>query len=161
MFTLPLTRVLTFERPHRSLAVLAFGVPFSEDCVAGESSTETVRLFASGSLFCIVWWRRLAHRRQHRALAILEAAPGHTRAETVLNVQPDAIVHVFIDQYGPAGADGSVDQLLDLIRSFRQRGVEPERVSARYWRRAANRILRGADAPELAAGDYPDHERSL
>jgi hypothetical protein len=92
---------------------------------------------------------------------VLEAAPGHVQAEPVGNVQPNAIVHVFIDQYGPAGVDGSVDQLLDLIQNFKVRGIEPERVSARYWRCTAHRILRGLAAPELAESDYPKFEPNI
>jgi hypothetical protein len=156
----PLTRVLTRERTHRSLATLVFGTPFSEERGADESGTEIVRLFTPGSVFCIVWWRRIAHRRQHRALAILESATARTLAEPMNDIHPGAVVHVFIDQYGPAGVDGSIDELLDLIRRFRERDIEPEHVSARYWRHASRRILRGFSAPELADGDYPASERS-
>ena len=156
-----LTRVLTIDRPRRAISVLAFGMPFSEDRGADETGIETVRLFSPGALFCIVWWRRFGRRRQHRTLAVLEAAPGHVQAEPVGNVQPNAIVHVFIDQYGPAGVDGSVDQLLDLIQNFKVRGIEPERVSARYWRCTAHRILRGLAAPELAESDYPKFEPNI
>jgi hypothetical protein len=65
-----------------------------------------------------------------------------------------------MDQYGPAGQERSIDQMLDLIQSVRKRGIEPAAVEARYWRCASRRILLGKEPPELASGDFPSQEQS-
>lgn len=155
----PLTRVLTRDRLRNSIAMLAFGIPFSEDRITADSGTEIVRLFSPGSIFCIVWWRRLSHNRQHRTLTILEAPRERGSGDAVPDVHPAAIVHVFMDQYGPAGQERSIDQMLDLIQNIRDRGIEPANVTARYWRRASRRILLGQRPPEFVEGDFPRQEQ--
>jgi hypothetical protein len=155
----PLTRVHCHDSSCRSISVLAFGIPFSEDRVTAQHGTESVRLFSPGALFCIVWWRQ-SKKRQHRTLTILEAPGARGEGEPVLDVHPAAIVHVFMDQYGPAGQERSIDQMLDLIQRVRKRGIEPAGVSARYWRRASRRILLGQEPPELAPEDFPNQEQS-
>jgi hypothetical protein len=159
MTTPPFTRVHCHDCLCRPLSVLAFGIPFSEDRVTAQHGTESVRLFSPGALFCIVWWRQ-SKKRQHRTLTILEAPGTRGEGDLVLDVHPAAIVHVFMDQYGPAGQERSIDQMLDLIQSVRKRGIEPAAVEARYWRRASRRILLGQEPPELAAGDFPSQEQS-
>jgi hypothetical protein len=157
--TPPLTRVHCHDSSRRSLSVLAFGIPFSEDRITAHHGTEIVRLFKPGALFCIVW-RRLSQKRQHRTLTILEAPRARGDGDSVLDVHPAAIVHVFMDQYGPAGQERSVDHLLDLIQNIRDRGIEPATVGAKYWRRASRRILLGQRPPELVSGDFPNQEQS-
>jgi hypothetical protein len=159
MTTPPLTRVHCHDSSCRSISVLAFGIPFSEDRITAHHGTESVRLFSPGALFCIVWWRQ-SQKRQHRTLTILEAPGMRGEGDPVLDVHPAAIVHVFMDQYGPAGQERSIDQMLDLIQRFRKRGIEPAGVNARYWRRASRRILLGQEPPELAVGDFPNQEQS-
>ena len=159
MTTPPLTRVHCHDSSCRSISVLAFGIPFSEDRITAHHGTESVRLFSPGALFCIVWWRQ-SQKRQHRTLTILEAPGMRGEGDPVLDVHPAAIVHVFMDQYGPAGQERSIDQMLDLIQSVRNRGIEPAGVTARYWRRPSRRILLGQEQPELAAGDFPNQEQS-
>lgn len=159
MPTPPLTRVITRDRLSHSITVLAFGTPFSEDRIASTSGTETVRLFSPGAIFCIVWWRRLSHNRQHRTLTILEAPHARGDGEAVMDVHPAAIVHVFMDQYGPAGQERSIDQMLDLVQNMRNRGIDPAQVTARYWRLAGQRILLGQRPPEVAEGDFPNQEQ--
>ena len=159
MSTPPLTRVLTIDRPHRAIGVLAFGIPFSEDRVTEESSTQTVRLFQPGAIFSMLWWRRLSRRRQHRTLAILEAPRLRVEGDPVPDIHPGAIVHVFMDQYGPPGRERSVDLMLDLIQCLRDHNTEPAHVAPGYWRRASCRILLGQRPPDLADGDYPREEQ--
>jgi hypothetical protein len=159
MSTPPLTRVHCHDSPRRSLSVLAFGIPFSEDRITAHHGTEIVRLFKPGALFCIVW-RRVSLKRQHRTLAILEAPRARGEGDSVLDVHPAAVVHVFIDQYGPAGQERSVDHLLDLIQNIRDRGIEPATIGAKYWRRASRRILLGQQPPELVPRDFPNQEQS-
>jgi hypothetical protein len=157
--TPPLTRVHCHDSARRTLSVLAFGIPFSEDRITAHHGTEIVRMFSPGALFCIVW-RRLSLKRQHRTLTVLEAPRARGDGDSVLDVHPAAIVHVFMDQYGPAGQERSVDQMLDLVQSIRERGIEPAGVTARYWRRASRRILLGQRPPELVPGDFPNQEQS-
>jgi hypothetical protein len=152
--------VISAAGSSRSASVLAFGVPCSEDRITAVSGTETVRLFSPGAVFCIVWWRRLSHKRQHRTLTILEAPRVRGDGDSVLDVHPAAIVHVFMDQYGPPGQERSIDQMLDLIQIMRDRGIEPASITARYWRRASRRILLGQSPPEIADGDFPSQEQS-
>jgi len=159
MTTPPLTRVHCHDCSRRSPSVMAFGIPFSEDRITAQHGTESVRLFTPGALFCIVWWRQ-SKKRQHRTLTILEAPGARGEGEPVMDVHPAAIVHVFMDQYGPPGQERSIDQMLDLIQSVRNRGIDPAIVAARYWRRASRRILLGQDPPELAAEDFPTQEQS-
>ena len=159
MTTHPLTRVHCHDSSCRSISVLAFGIPFSEDRITAHHGTESVRLFTPGALFCIVWWRQ-SQNRQHRTLTILEAPGATGEGDPVLDVHPAAIVHVFMDQYRPAGQERSIDQMLDLIQSVRKRGIEPAGVTARYWRHASRRILLGQQPPELAVGDFSNREQS-
>jgi len=156
--TSPLTRVLSVDHPGRAIAVLGFGIPFSEDRVTDTAGTQIVRLFRPGSVFAMVWWRSLSHRRQHRTLAILEAPGIRGDGDAVPQIQPRAISHVFMDQYGPAGKERSVDLMLDLIQDMRNQEIEPAHVAAKYWRCAAQRIMMGEQAPDFADGDYPSHE---
>jgi hypothetical protein len=158
--TSPLTRVLSAAGSSRSASVLAFGIPYSEDQITADSGTETVRLFSPGAVFCIVWWQRLSHKKQHRTLTILEAPRVRGDGDAVLNVHPAAIVHVFMDQYGPPGQERSIDQMLDLIQRTRDRGIEPASVTTRYWRRASRRILLAQNPPELTDGDFSSQEQS-
>ena len=153
----PLTRVLSVEFPDR-LTVLGFGIPFSEDRVSDISGTQTVRYFSAGSIFAMVWWQRLPRGRQHRTLAILEAPLLRGAGDTVPEIHPRAIVHVFMDQYGPAGQERSVDRMLDLIQAVRKQEIEPAHVAANYWRHAGQRILMRQPVRRLSDGDYPSQE---
>lgn len=156
----PLTRVLSVDCPGRTLTVLGFGIPFSEDQVSDISGTQIVRLFRPGSIFAMVWWRKLSHRRQHRTLAILEAPRARDQGDSVPEIHPRAIVHVFMDQYGPAGQERSVDLMLDLIQDMRKQDIEPAHVSTKFWRHAGQRIMLAQPVRRLADGDYPSHEET-
>jgi hypothetical protein len=50
-------------------------------------------------------------------------------------------VHAMVDQHGPAGQDGAVDLLLDLIQDLRARGRKLEELPASFWTDAVHRIL--------------------
>jgi hypothetical protein len=141
--------------PHLRIDALCLGTPARSYPQRGR----TIHEFRPGQIFGVVWWRWYAGDEQHRTLAILEAPQARGAGDSVLAVYPAAIVHVFMDQYGPAGQERSVDHMLDLIQSIRDRGIEPATVDAKYWRRASWRILLGQRPPKLLPGDFANQEQ--
>jgi hypothetical protein len=142
--------------PHVRVHAVCFGAPAH----TYRQRRRTVYQFHPGQIFGVVWWRWYAGDQQHRTLAILEAPRARGEGDSVLDVHPAAIVHVFMDQYGPAGQERSVDHMLDLIQDIRDRGIEPATIGAKYWRRASRRILRGQRPPKCVPGDFSNQEQS-
>jgi hypothetical protein len=150
-----LTHFTATTIPHVRIDALCFGTPSCSYPQRGR----TIHEFHPGQLFGVVWWRWYAGDEQHRTLAILEAPQARGEGDSVLAVHPAAIVHVFMDQYGPAGQERSVDHMLDLIQSIRDRGIEPATVDAKYWRRASWRILLRQRPPKWVPGDFANQEQ--
>jgi hypothetical protein len=50
-------------------------------------------------------------------------------------------VHAIVDQHGPAGQNGTVDLLLDLIEDVKARGEDPAKLPPKYWTKVVHRIL--------------------
>lgn len=150
-----LTHFTATTIPHVRIDALCFGTPSCSYPQRGR----TIHEFHPGQLFGVVWWRWYAGDEQHHTLAILEAPQARGEGDSVMAVHPAAIVHVFMDQYGPAGQERSVDHMLDLIQSIRDRGIEPATVDAKYWRRASWRILLGQRPPKLLPGDFANQEQ--
>ena len=149
-----LTHFTATTIPHVRIDALFFGVPAGSYPQHGR----TIHDFHPGQLFGVGWWRWYAGDEQHRTLAILEAPQARGDGDSVLAVHPAAIVHVFMDQYGPAGQERSVDHMLDLIQNIRDRGIEPATIDAKYWRRASRLILLGKRPPKLLLGDFANQE---
>lgn len=151
-----LTHFTATTIPHVRIDALCFGAPARSYPQRGR----TIHDFHPGQLFGVVWWRWYAGDEQHRTLAILEAPQARGDGDSVLAVHPAAIVHVFMDQFGPAGQERSVDHMLDLIQNIRDCGIEPATIDAKYWRRASWRILLGQRPPKLVPRDIPNQEQS-
>jgi hypothetical protein len=151
-----LTHFTATTIPHVRIDALCFGAPARSYA----QRDRTIHEFRPGQIFGVVWWRWYAGDQQHRTLAILEAPRAPGDGDSVPDVHPAAIVHVFMDQYGPAGQERSVDHLLDLIQNIRNRGMEPATIGAKYWRRASRRILLGQRPPKLVPGDFTNQEQS-
>ncbi len=149
-----LTHFTATTIPHVRIDALCFGAPARSYPQRGR----TIHEFHPGQLFGVVWWRWYAGDQQHRTLAILEAPRARGEEDFVPDVHPAAIVHVFMDQYGPAGQERSVDHMLDLIQNIRDRGIEPATIDAKYWRRASRRILLGQRPPKLLPGDFANQK---
>ncbi len=154
MYSARLTHFTATTIPHVRIDALCLGVPARSYPQRGR----TIHDFHPGQLFGVVWWRWHAGDQQHRTLAILEAPRAREEGDSVLAVHPAAIVHVFMDQYGPAGQERSVDHMLDLIQNIRDRGIEPATIDAKYWRRASQRILLGQRPPKWVPGDFANRE---
>jgi hypothetical protein len=56
-------------------------------------------------------------------------------------IQPGVAVHAIADQHGPAGQDGAVDQLLEVIHDLQARGHNPAEVPASFWKQTVHQIL--------------------
>jgi hypothetical protein len=151
-----LTHFTATTNPHVRIDALCFGTPARSYHQRGR----TIHEFRPGQIFGVVWWRWYAGDQQHRTLAILEVPRARGEGDSVLDVQPAVIVHVFMDQYGPAGQERSVDHMLDLIHNIRDRGIEPATIAAKYWRRASRRILLGQRPPKWVPGDISNQEQS-
>ena len=81
----------------------------------------------------------------------LKALPG---------IRPAVGVIVVIDQDGPAGQDGTVDRMLDLIDSVRRSGCDPARLPPRCWREAAYHLMFRHELPPLRAEDLIGSEET-
>jgi len=159
-----LVRVVARDRSGpgmaHSLARLGFGRPVSEDIVHGPYGAETIYHFVPGELFCLVWWRRRPDGNQHWTLVILETPCTPNVGHVLPNIHPAVIVHAMVDQHGPAGQEGNVDQMLYLIQSTQDRGIEPWRLPTTYWQEAAWRIVLGETPPDLPDADDADGEEA-
>jgi hypothetical protein len=133
-----LTRFTARYVPRRRLDCLCLGKPVQHH---EERSGQTVYHFRPGQVFGVVWWRRHPDDRQHRAVAIVEALGRDQPGHELPGIQAAVAVHAIVDQDGPAGQDGAVDALLDLIQELKQRGHEPEKLPSNYWTEAVHQIL--------------------
>jgi hypothetical protein len=92
-------------------------------------------------MFGVVWWRRYSEDRQHRALAVVEALPAGQVGHVLPGIEPSVTVHAIVDQHGPGGQDGAVDQLLDVIHDLKHRGQNPAALPQSYWTEIVHQIL--------------------
>jgi hypothetical protein len=58
-----------------------------------------------------------------------------------------------VDQHGPAGQDGAVDLLLDLIQDLKHGGQKLEKLPPIYWTEAVHRILLHPALSDSLAGE--------
>jgi hypothetical protein len=92
-------------------------------------------------MFAVLWWRRRPNDRQHRAVAVVQALDGDQTGHELPGIHHAVAVHAIVDQHGPAGQDGAVDLLLDLIQDLKHRGRKLEKLPATFWTDAVHRIL--------------------
>jgi hypothetical protein len=62
-------------------------------------------------------------------------------------------VLAIVDQHGPAGQDGAVDLLLDLIEDLKHGGQDPEKLPPTYWARTVHHILLQPAVSDSLAGE--------
>lgn len=117
---------------------LCFGDP---DHHHDERRGHTNYHFRPGQLFAVVWWRRYSEDRQHRALAVVEALAAGKSGHVLPSIDCAVAVHAIVDQHGPAGQDGAVDQFIDLVQELKHRRQNPATMPASYWTETAQRIL--------------------
>lgn len=144
------TRFVAQRRRGSLVHCLCFGVPAKRK----RNGNHEVFHFLPGQLFAVVRWRRHSEDRQHRSLMIVEAGGDPKAGCNIPGIHPSPIVHAMVDQHGPAGQGGAVDQLLDLIQDIKSRGDHPEQFAAKYWRAVAYRILLCEKPLEAGAGDF-------
>ena len=162
-----LTHFTATSIPHLRIDALSFGAPVCSYRKHGR----TVYQFRPGQIFGVVWWRHCADDRQHRAAAIVQALASKKVGRHMPGIHEAVAVHAIVDQHGPAGQDGAVDLLLDLIQDLKHRGQKPEQLPLAYWAVASIRILLGppqnSDGKEipcrrLMKSVLPEHsQRSL
>jgi hypothetical protein len=133
-----LTRFVSRHVPRSSLDGLCFGAPVNQD---EEREGRNVYHFRPGQIFGVFWWRRYPEDRQHRAVAIVQALGNDQTGHELPSIHSAVAVHAIVDQHGPAGQDGAVDLLLDLIEDLKLRGQEPEQMPPSYWTEAVHHIL--------------------
>ena len=99
--------------------------------------------FRPGQIFAVLWWRRYSQDRQHRTLAVAEALPAEQTGCILPGVDRAVAVHALVPQHGPAGQDGTVDQLLDLIEDFKSNGTNPTKFPAEFWPQTVRDLVLG------------------
>jgi hypothetical protein len=109
--------------------------------------------FRPGQIFGVVWWRRYPDDRQHRAVAIVQALGDDQTGHELPSIHTAVAVHAIVDQHGPAGQDGAVDLLLDLIQDLKHRGQKLEKLPPAYWTEAVHRIMLHPALSDSLAGE--------
>ncbi|HVT89410.1 MAG TPA: DUF2840 domain-containing protein [Tepidisphaeraceae bacterium] len=117
---------------------LCFGDPVNHH---EERHGHTSYHFRPGQLFAVVWWRRHSEDRQHRAFAVVEALAAGKSGHVLPSIDAPVAIHAIVDQHGPAGQDGAVDQFIDLVHELKHRSQNPAAMPASYWIETAQRIL--------------------
>ena len=150
MRSIRLTRFVAHYVPRSRFDGLCFGTPAHQH---EERRGRTIYHFLPGQIFGIVWWRRHPDDRQHRAVAIVQALGQEQTGHELPGIHTPVAVHALVDQHGPAGQDGPVDQLLDLIQDLKHRGPEPESLPPTYWAETVHRILLRPVLSDSLAGE--------
>jgi hypothetical protein len=154
MFQAPLTRFVARDEPGALIARLAFGDAFAQDVIPRLPNPEIVYHFLAGRLLCVAWRHKFREGRQRWSLVVAETLTEPRLGEPVPDVCPGVRVHVRLVQHCPAGYGGPVDQFLLLIDRVRGAGFNPARISARYWREAADAISAGLGPEDPSPDDY-------
>lgn len=142
---------------------LCFGQPIMEACAGSKMRTSQRYRFRPGQMFAVVWHRWRKNGRQHRAIAIIEALGRAAEGSWLPGISRPVRVHAMTDQHGPAGQGGGVDRWLLLIESIEQKGMDPTRVPAAYWRLSSFQIMlqRRPLLPQMITADKRvSHETS-
>ena len=145
-----LTRFVSRYVPCRKLDSLCIGKPAMHH---EESRGRSVYHFHPGQMFGVFWWRRHPDDRQHRAVAIVQALGSDQIGHEVPGIHSAVAIHAMVDQHGPAGQDGAVDLLLDLIQDIRARGQKLEMFPASFWMDAVHRIQLHPVLSDSVAGE--------
>ena len=101
----------------------------------------TVYYFRPGQIFAVLWWRRYFDDRQHRTLAVVEALPPDSTGRILPGIDRGVCVRALMPQHGPAGQDGPLDQLLDLIEDYKSKEVNPASFPAEFWPRTIQDLV--------------------
>ena len=156
MFQAPLTRFVARDEPGALVARLAFADAFAQDVLPKLPKPEVVYHFLAGRLLCAAWRHKYAGDRQRWTLVVAETLAEPRFGEPIPDVSPAVRVHVRLAQHCPAGYGGPVDRFLLLVERVRSTGLNPARLSARYWREAAEAIKAGARPADPSPDDYDD-----
>lgn len=133
------TRFVASHVAGSSFDGLGFGDPFRQVV----RKQHTIYYFRPRQIFAVLWWRRYSQDRQQRTLAVAEALPAEQTGCILPGVDRAVAVHALVPQHGPAGQDGAVDQLLDLIEDFKSKGTNPTKFPAEFWPQTMRDLLLG------------------
>jgi hypothetical protein len=133
-----LTQFIACFVPRSRLDGLCFGTPTHHH---PQRQGRTVYHFCSGQIFGVVWWRRCLDDRQHRIFAVVQALGNRQAGHELPGIKKAVAVLAIVNQDGPAGQDGAVDLLLDLVEDLKHRGQKPEHLPPIFWIDAVHRIL--------------------
>lgn len=159
MFHPPLTRFVARDDPGVRIARLTFGDAFAQDVIPKLPNPELVYHFLAGRLLCAAWRRKFPGDRQRWTIVVAETLSDARLGEAVPDISPAVRVHVRLVQHCPAGYGGPVDRFLELVNRIRSAGMNPAKVSARYWREAAADIKAGIRPSDPSPDDH-DNVRS-
>ncbi len=154
MRSIRLTRFVSRHIAQTSFDGLCFGAPAHQHEEAGWRS---VYHFHPSQIFGVIWWRRHCQHRQHRVIAIVQALDIDQMGYEVPAINATVAVHALVDQHGPAGQDGAVDLLLDLIQDLKQRGRKLETLTPSYWVEAVRHIQLQPVRPAAISGTGCEH----
>ena len=131
------TRFVATHVAGSSFDGLCFGDPTREVTRKGH----TTYYFRPGQIFAVLWWRRYSEDRQQRTLAVVEAMSADKTGHILPGIDRAVAIHALVPQHGPAGQDGPLDQLLDLIEDFKSNGVAPTKFPAEFWPQTVHDLL--------------------
>ncbi|MEM6457836.1 MAG: DUF2840 domain-containing protein [Planctomycetota bacterium] len=132
---------------------------------------ETLIRFAPDQCFGLVRWRRDPAGGQRRVFVVLQAIPrptGHRRDNLDLNtsrlrlpdIDPEVKIHLLLEQLGPAGSDGVVDRMLDLIGELNGRRIDVASLKPSYFREVAHRLMADGSLRWPDSHDFKGEGRS-
>jgi hypothetical protein len=138
------TRLFAYDQPGQRICRLCFGCPVEQRQVQHSGYIQTIHEFLPTQLFGVVWWNRRSDGEQHRALAVVEALET-TRLSIRIGMKiPDVsakvLVHTMLEQRGPAGGGGPVDQFLMLLDQIRDSGSQPEKLPSIIFQMIGHKI---------------------
>ena len=137
-----------------SIRRLLFGRPAEQD----RSGPDTVYRFTPGDIFAAVWWRRLSGGRQHRILAVLGGLEDPPARIILPGLKLRTPIQVMLDQHGPAGQDGAIDEFTDHVYRLQRAGIDPADLTPGYYRRAACAIMSLRRPPYPTPAERHDRE---
>lgn len=132
-----LTRVTLVSIPRRVNVYLRFGTPskiVSRDRYCRDA------YFASGRVFCRVWWEGGRYGTAHWQLDILQAKLPGEPIQTVQGIAPGAVSLLSVR------GERCVKAVMRAIDAIVTRGLPPANTSVSYWRMLHNRLVAGQPA---------------
>jgi hypothetical protein len=136
--TEPLTQVSLVFIPGQMNVYLGFGQPLGQRYLNGRCRSV---FFRPDQTFCRVWREGNEYGLTRCELAILQARAPRQFVQKVTGITPGASILLRVE------GEPTVQLVQRLISTIRARGIEPDRVSTRFWRVVQNRLAARLECP--------------